>query len=83
MCATWAAKIMPFRSVHLAHDRDWRVQRVLIRDADASEQVALIRGTWQHEARAFQCGVTTPTPHACTAQMPGLEGAGRRSQGER
>lgn len=68
---------MPFdlsRTVHLFRMTETGgVQRVLIRDADASEQVALIRGHLEHEARAFQRGDYADPARLHGAQMPGLK----------
>ena len=69
-------QIMPFdvsRTIHVFRMTETGgTQRVLIRDAAASDQIALIREHLAHEARAFQRGDYSDPARLHGGQMPGL-----------
>jgi hypothetical protein len=69
--------VMPFdlaKTTHIFRMTDFGgVERVIVKDATAKDQVALIQQHLQHEAKAFQRGDYSDPASLHGADMPGLK----------
>ena len=72
-----AHTVMPFeieKTVHIFKMTDsGGIQRVIVKDAGATDQIALIRQHLEHEAEQFQHGNYSDPAVLHGADMPGLE----------
>ncbi len=72
-----AHSVMPFdisKTVHIFKMTEFGgIQRVIVKDPDATDQVALIQQHLQHEARMFQQGNYSDPKKLHGAEMPGLK----------
>lgn len=74
---TMGHSVMPFdlaKSTHIFHMTDsGGVQRVIVKDASAKDQVAMIQRHLEHEAEAFQRGDYSDPASLHGKDMPGLK----------